>query len=94
MNPTGSHPRRRYVSAGELADYAFCPRSHYYRLHPEGRTPAAGSVARERAGVLYHARTIGADRRWADASPFPWLAVLTAGAVLLAVVVVVLRGSL
>ncbi|MCI4326517.1 MAG: hypothetical protein L3K16_02615 [Thermoplasmata archaeon] len=78
---------RRYVSAGELADYAYCPRSHYYRTHPDGRTPAEGALARERAGTSYHARTIGADRRWAEASPWPWVAALAVGAGLLALTV-------
>jgi hypothetical protein len=86
--------RRRYVSAGELADYAFCPRSHYYRQHSEGRTPAAGSIARERAGTEYHLRTIGSDRRWATASPFPWIAALLVGAAILGLLLWILAGAL
>jgi hypothetical protein len=80
--------RRRYVSASELADYAFCPRSHYYRLHPEGRRPADGALAREAAGVEYHHRTIGSDRRWAGASPLPWVVAVVVGIALVALVVV------
>jgi hypothetical protein len=83
---TGSS-RRRYVSAGELADYAFCPRSHHYRLHPEGRTPAAGAIARERAGTSYHRRAIGADRRWAETSPVPWVIAVVVGVALLGLLV-------
>ncbi|MCI4324909.1 MAG: PD-(D/E)XK nuclease family protein [Thermoplasmata archaeon] len=86
--------RRRYVSASELADYAFCPRSHYYRQHAEGRTPAAGAVARERAGTSYHLRTIGADRRWAAASPFPWVAAVLAGGAILVLLLWLALGSL
>jgi hypothetical protein len=78
---------RRYVSAGELADYAYCPRSHYYRTHPDGRAPAEGALARERAGTSYHTRTIRSDRRRAESSPWPWVAALAVGAVLLAVAV-------
>jgi hypothetical protein len=78
--------RRRYVSAGELADYAFCPRSHYYRLHSEGRRPAEGAVARERAGTAYHVRAIGSDRRWAGASPLPWVVAVVVGIALLGLV--------
>jgi hypothetical protein len=79
--------RRRYVSASELADFAFCPRSHSYRLHPDGRAPAPGAIARERAGTSYHGRTIGSDRRWAEASPVPWVILVLLGVGLLALVV-------
>jgi hypothetical protein len=85
--PRGRSSGRRYVSAGELADYAFCPRSHYYARHPDGRSVAADSLARERAGTRYHARTIGSDRRWGNASALPWIAALLIGAALLAAVI-------
>jgi len=83
--PESRDDRRRYVSAGELADYAFCPRSHFYARHPDGRTVAAGAVVRERAGTAHHLRTIGSDRRWAEVSALPWVAALLIGGVLLAV---------
>jgi hypothetical protein len=85
--------RRGYVSAGELADYAFCPRSHYYARHPEGRRPAAGAVARESAGTAYHHRTIGSDRRWASASPLPWIATLLIGLAILGLLLWVTLGA-
>ena len=77
----------RFVSASELAEYVYCPRAHYYRLQPEGRPVAPGALARERSGVEYHTRRTSADRRWAEASPLPWVGALLAGIVLLGVVV-------
>ncbi|MCI4318207.1 MAG: hypothetical protein L3J96_06675 [Thermoplasmata archaeon] len=92
MSSSSGSGRRRYVSASELADFAFCPRSQYYRLHPEGRRPAAGSLVRERSGVEYHRRTIGSDRRWTAASPLPWLVAVLAGAAILALLALSILG--
>ena len=53
----------RFVSASDLADYAYCPRSHYYRHHPPAGGPTPGSVDRSRTGTRYHERELGAERR-------------------------------
>ena len=82
--PAGSRSSR-YVTASELADYAFCPRAHYYAHHPGGRAVADGALERERAGVRYHTGTTRSDRRWAETSPLPWLLVLLGGVLLVAV---------
>jgi len=74
----------RMVSASDLADYAFCPRSLYYRRHPDGRPIARDAPDRERAGVVYHARTTRSDRDWAEASSFPYVLLLALGLGLLA----------
>lgn len=84
--PSGVRPAR-YVSASELAEFAFCPRAHYYQRHPDGRPVAPEALAREREGLAYHARTTRSDRRWAEASPIPWALALLVGIVLIAVVV-------
>ncbi len=35
MGRTAPRPPVRFVSAGELGEYAFCRRAWYYRTHPE-----------------------------------------------------------
>jgi hypothetical protein len=79
--------RPRTVSVTELSEYAFCPRAHYYRMHPDGTPPAPGSRAQELGGVEYHRRTLGRERAWSEASPWPWIAALLVGLAVLGVVV-------
>jgi hypothetical protein len=67
----------RWVSASELADYAYCPRSWWYREHPPEGGPAPGAERRARAGVTYHQHVLGAERR-RDA----WSGVVVAAAIL------------
>jgi hypothetical protein len=49
-----------WVSASELADFAFCPRSHWYARHPSAAPPTAFSERRESEGERFHARTLAA----------------------------------
>jgi hypothetical protein len=58
--------RDDYVSASELADYAYCPRSFWYHRHPPARGPSAASQRRSAEGVRYHARVLGAERSRAE----------------------------
>ena len=53
----------RWISATELADYAYCPRSWWYRQHPppEGRTAASDRSAE--AGIRFHERALAAEWR-------------------------------
>ncbi len=70
-----------WVSASDLADYAYCPRAHFYHVHPPrgGSTPEA--QARARSGTRYHRRILGAERRRADHGGAYWAA-LAVGTVL------------
>jgi hypothetical protein len=72
-----------WVTASDVAEYAFCPRSHWYRTHPPagGTTPEAG--ARAAAGVRYHDRVLGAERRRAERGGAYWAA-LVVGVALMA----------
>ena len=49
-------PTGRWVSATDLAEYAYCPRAWYYRHHPPPEGPAPGSDRRS----AYAALLIGA----------------------------------
>ena len=52
-----------YVPASDLADYAFCPRSHWYRHHPPPGGPAADAELRQGAGRSAHESWGRAERR-------------------------------
>ncbi|MCI4335736.1 MAG: hypothetical protein L3K17_00855 [Thermoplasmata archaeon] len=59
-----------WISASELADYAYCPRSWWYRDHPPVRGPAPESRRRAREGEIYHHHVLAAERHrdaWAGA---------------------------
>ena len=58
-----SDPESRWISASELADYAYCPRSWWYREHPpaEGRSPESERSAE--AGIRSHDRVLAAEWR-------------------------------
>ncbi len=64
-----------WTSPSDLADYAYCPRSHFYRHHPPPAGPSAASGARRRAGRDYHRRTLAAERRRADRGGAYWAGV-------------------
>lgn len=51
-----------WTSPSDLADYAYCPRSHWYRHHPPDEGPSPYASARRQRGARYHARTLGAER--------------------------------
>ena len=72
MDPDGG-----WTSPSDLADYAYCPRSHWYRHHPPVRGPTRASLERVRTGVLYHQRTLTAELRRAEWGVAYWVAVLT-----------------
>jgi hypothetical protein len=46
--------RGRWISAGELADYAFCPRSHWYSRTRPGAPIPRDSARRAAAGESFH----------------------------------------
>ncbi len=52
--------RAPWTSPSDLAEYAFCPRAHYYRQHRTA--PETSSSA---AGVRTHERRLSSER-WRD----------------------------
>lgn len=70
-----------WVSASDLADYAYCPRAHWYHDHPPRGGPTARALLRAGDGARYHRRVLGAERRRAEHSGAYW-ATLAVGAVL------------
>lgn len=85
--PPGSRPREvtgNWVSAGDLADWVYCPRAHYFRSHPppEGEDPQ-GRALRD-AGTGYHDRFLRSELRRERAGANWWIAA-AAGVVLLLV---------
>ena len=70
-----------WVSATDLAEYAYCPRAYYYREHPTPGGPTAAGQRRARAGARYHARVLGRERRRAEHGA-GYVAVLVLGIVL------------
>lgn len=77
---------RRGTSPSALADYAFCPRSHWYAQHPPAGGPNADGLRRVEAGARYHARALRGTRVRAELGGAYW--------VLVAVGVVVAAGGL
>jgi len=53
----------RVVTASDLAEYAYCPRAHYYRHHPPAGGPSRESVDRARYGTRVHERTLLSEQR-------------------------------
>jgi hypothetical protein len=74
----------RWTTPSDLAEYAFCPRAHFYRRHGEA-PPSAEAVA----GESYHRRRLSSERWRDEHRSVPWVAV-AAGVLLLAVAVLVL----
>ena len=65
-----------WTSPSDIADYVYCPRSHWYRHHPP---PGAPSHAAERSalvGVRYHRRELTAERHRAERGGTYWLVLL------------------
>jgi CRISPR/Cas system-associated exonuclease Cas4 (RecB family) len=71
--PSGRSPS---ISASDLADYAFCPRSHWYHHHPPSEGPTADGVRRAEAGTERHVRQLRGERHRAERGPFYWVLVL------------------
>jgi hypothetical protein len=70
-----------WVSASDLADYAYCPRAHWYHDHPPRGGATREARARADAGVHYHRQVLGAERRRAEHGGAYWAA-LAAGTIL------------
>jgi CRISPR/Cas system-associated exonuclease Cas4 (RecB family) len=68
----GSGPSR-YVTASDLADYAYCPRSYWYRYHPPPEGPTPASVRSAAQGEVAHRRQLGAERRRATGGAVYWI---------------------
>lgn len=84
----GVGPDTRWVTPSELAEYAYCPRAHYYRRR-YGAPPPGRSL---RAGQVYHARALGGELRRAMHGRTYW-AVIAFGGLLFAVGVLSALGS-
>ena len=70
-----------WTTPSDLADYAYCPRSHWYRHHPPERRPSVASQESALHGVRYHGRVLTGERHRAERGAAYW-AVLLVGAVL------------
>jgi CRISPR/Cas system-associated exonuclease Cas4 (RecB family) len=66
------NPGYGWVSASDLAEYAYCPRALYYRR----RYPHAPETAAEASGRRYHEHVLRAERRRADYPAALWAGVL------------------
>jgi hypothetical protein len=51
-----------WTTPSDLADYAYCPRSHFYRHHPPPEGPSRASQRSAVGGVRYHRRVLTAER--------------------------------
>jgi CRISPR/Cas system-associated exonuclease Cas4 (RecB family) len=65
----GSDPR--WITPSELAEFAYCPRAHYYRLR-YGPEPASADSER---GERYHRQVLGAELRRATRGANYWMLV-------------------
>lgn len=68
MPSTAPRGRPRWVSASELAEYAYCPRAWWFRGHPPPLGPSRESQRAARSGARFHAETLDGERareRWA-----------------------------
>jgi len=63
------------VSASDLADYAYCPRSHWYRHHPPAGGPTSDSVRAAILGTRSHTRQLRGERRRAERGKAYWVLV-------------------
>ncbi len=52
-----------WVSASDLAEYAYCPRAFWYRKHPPAGMSASNSDRSSRRGQRFHRRELGAERK-------------------------------
>ncbi len=80
-----------WVSASDLAEYAYCPRSYWYSTHPQ---TVGGNVAphpRARQGVRHHQRTLSAERSHQEHVGL-YVALLLVGLALVALSLVVFGG--
>lgn len=64
-------PSLGWVTASELAEYAYCPRAHWYRRHPPPEGPSTESRLARTRGERFHGQTLARrDRRerWSAAA--------------------------
>ena len=61
------------MTASDLAEYAYCPRAHWYRTHPPADGPAPSSVAARTRGERFHARTLTTRARREQWSVVWWI---------------------
>jgi hypothetical protein len=66
--------RDPWVSATDLADYAYCPRSHWYHEHPPRGGPSPAARERAAFGQRFHARVLSGERRRAAHGAAYWAA--------------------
>jgi hypothetical protein len=69
------------TSPSDLADYAYCPRSHWYRHHPPVGGPSSDGRRRSAHGEQYHDQTLRGVRRRAEHGA-AYAAVVVAGILL------------
>lgn len=82
-----------WTSPSELADYAYCPRSHWYGQHPPNAGSSAAASDRSDAGVRYHRRVLTAERRRAERGGAYWAGVVLGAGLVALGVLWVLRYS-
>lgn len=80
-------PAPEWVTASDLAEYAYCPRALWYRRHPPPDGPSRSSQVARAEGERFHVRTLQRRARAERWSGVGWLLV---GLGLLLVVVAVL----
>ena len=73
-----------WTSPSDLADYAYCPRAHWYHHHPPSGGPRRSSQERSRFGTRYHRRVLRAEERRERHGGAYWIAFLLGIALLLA----------
>jgi hypothetical protein len=64
-------PGPDWLSATDLAEYAYCPRASYYRKTYPDRPPTRSALA----GTAYHARELGHERRVEEHPTGYWVGV-------------------
>ena len=72
----GAGGSEEWTSPSDLADYAYCPRSHWYRHHPPVREPTRSARASSSYGERYHERVLTAELARAERSSSYWVWVL------------------
>jgi len=65
-----------WTTPSDLAEYAYCPRSHWYRHHPPPGGPDRGAQERAQEGVRYHRRVLTGERHRAERGVAYWAALL------------------
>ncbi|HEV2429619.1 MAG TPA: hypothetical protein VGV64_07240 [Thermoplasmata archaeon] len=95
MGGAEAGPTDPWVSASDLAEYAFCPRAQWYRRHPPREAPSEAATRSARSGERYHAASLGREvDREARGSGGALLAILVGLATLALLGVVVVLGFL